>query len=435
MSIDQYQLIAEICPLRRDLVSDGFDQALSILAERFPLIIHRYATGTPCWTWRIPEKWTCDEAFVEAPDGRRVIDQAVHPLHVASYAAPIDRWVSRDELLAHLHVHPHVEDAPPFVFYYYQREWAFACGRRTRDELTADRYRVVIRSRFEPGELKVAEWALPGASDESFVLAGHLCHPAQANDGLSGVVTGLAIMAELAARPRRRYTCRLLITPETIGSIAWLSHHEALIPKLAGGIFLDMTGLDQPPALQSSFHGDTDVDLCCRHVHMRSEPDAWSAPYRGVVGNDERQFNAPGVRVPMLSYSRALPWGHPLRPYREYHSAADDMRTVDAAALERSRDTVLAMIDAWDGNYYPRNRFKGEVFLSGYDLAVDRNREPDLHRNMLKIMDYIDGTYSVVEIAERLNLPCRDVRRFIEKLREVGLVDTATSRPVPPSSV
>jgi aminopeptidase-like protein len=144
-----------------------------------------------------------------------------------------------------------------------------------------------------------------------------------------------------------------------------------------------------------------------------------------VVGNDERQFNAPGVRVPMLGYSRALPWGHPHRPYREYHSATDDMRTVHRESLEAAKRTVLAMIEAWDANYYPRNLFKGEVFLSGYDLAVDRNREPGVHRNMLRIMDHIDGTASLVEIAERVGLTFGEVRSFVDRLRAVGLVDAS----------
>ena len=296
-------------------------------------------------------------------------------------------------------------------------------GPAVRDQLNEPQYRVVIKSRSVPGWLKVGEWFLPGETEDCFVLAAHLDHPAQANDGLSGVVTGLAVMAELAKLPRRRCSYRLLITPETIGSVAWLSRHQDFIPQLKGGLFLDMTGLRQPPALQLSYTGDTQADQCLRHVHLAAEPDAWCAPYRGVVGNDERQFNAPGVRVPMLSYSRALPWGAPHRPYREYHSAADTPATVSEESLEQSKRTVLAMLEAWDANDFPRNLYKGEVFLAGYNLAVDRHRQPDAHRDMLRIMDCIDGTNSIVQIAERVQLPFAQVSRFVEQLRAAGLVE------------
>lgn len=420
--------------LRRDIISNGYDQAIEILCQQFPLTVHQYPTGLRCWTWRIPDKWTCEEAYIETLGGKRIIDQQDHPLYVASYSVNVDQVMTRAELLSHLHLHPHLEDQPPFIFYYYQPQWGFCCGKNVLDTLTDEKYRVVIRSRFESGTLKVGEYYLPGDSDDCFVLGSHLCHPCQVNDGLSGVVTALAVMQELAAYPRRRYSYRLLITPETIGSIAWLSHNEDLIPQLKGGLFLDMTGLRQPPALQMSYFGNTQVDICLKHVHMRSENGAWWAPYRGVVGNDERQFNAPGVRIPMLSYSRALPWGHPHRPYKEYHSAADDLDITSDEMLEKSKSTILAMIEAWEGNYYPCNLFKGEVFLSGYNLAVDRHKDLDLHRNKLRVMDYIDGTNSIVDIADKLDLPFSEVKQFVDDLESVGLIEvcynTSDSTPL-----
>jgi aminopeptidase-like protein len=421
-TLDQAALIREVFPFRRDLVSDGYDAALDLLRQRFPLAVHRYPTGLPCWTWRVPPKWTCDEAWVETVAGERLIDQATNPLHVGSYSRSIDARLPAAELQAHLQTHPHVADAPPFLFHYYEDTWSFGAGSAIAHRLTDPYYQVRIQSRREPGHLKVGEWLLPGEREDCFVLCGHLCHPAQANDGLSGVVTGLAVMEALSAESRRRFTYRLLIVPETIGSVAWLSQHERLIPRMQGGLFLDMTGLDQPAALQLSYAGDTEIDRCFRQVHLAAEAGAWVAPYRGVVGNDERQFNAPGVRVPMLSYARALPWGHPARPYREYHSAADTPELVHAAALLRSRDTVLSMIRAWEANEIPVNQFKGEVFLSGFDLAVDRHRQLTRHRDMLRIMDCIDGTNTIAGIAERVALPFPEVREFVERLRSAGLV-------------
>src|SRR5512137_888858 len=84
------ELIEELWYLRRDLVSDDFDRALYRLAQEFDwrMQIHEYPSGEPCWTWRVPEKWTCHEAYLETLDGRRLIDAAEHPLHVVSYSLP-----------------------------------------------------------------------------------------------------------------------------------------------------------------------------------------------------------------------------------------------------------------------------------------------------------------------------------------------------------
>ena len=52
-------LIDETWYLKRDIVSDGYDQALYRLSQEVPMKIHEYPSGEQCWTWRIPEKWTC----------------------------------------------------------------------------------------------------------------------------------------------------------------------------------------------------------------------------------------------------------------------------------------------------------------------------------------------------------------------------------------
>ena len=84
MTTSMIDLINELWFLRRDIVSDGFDQALHRLAEEIPMHIHAYPSGEPCWTWRVPEKWTCHAANLETLDGRRLLDYADNPLHAVS---------------------------------------------------------------------------------------------------------------------------------------------------------------------------------------------------------------------------------------------------------------------------------------------------------------------------------------------------------------
>ncbi|MDX1437701.1 MAG: DUF4910 domain-containing protein, partial [Anaerolineales bacterium] len=243
---DMHSLIQELWFLKRDIISDDFDRALLRLAEEIPMTIHEYPTGEPCWTWTVPEKWTCHEAYLETLDGKRLIDYADHPLHVVSYSLPFEGVVSRDELLDHLHVHSGNPEIIPFVFKYYERDWGLCAARQQRDSLTEAEYRVVIRTSFEPGTLKVGEVIIPGTSEETFMLVAHLCHPAMVNDDLTGVVVGIEAARALLEGPEPYYTYRLLILPETIGSVAYLSHHEQLIPLMAGGLFLEMLGNDSP---------------------------------------------------------------------------------------------------------------------------------------------------------------------------------------------
>jgi aminopeptidase-like protein len=426
-SINHRDLIDELWFLKRDIVSDGFDQALFRLAETVPaelgkMTIHEYPSGESCWTWIVPEKWICQQGILETTDGEKIIDYQDHPLHVVSYSLPFDGIVSRQELLEHLHVHSTIPDAIPFVFKYYDRDWGLCCSRRVLESLNEDQYRVTIDSRFEPGTMKVGELVVPGESNKTVVVAAHLCHPAMVNDDLTGVLTGLDIFLRLLESPRPYYTYRLILVPETIGTIAFLSHNEHLIPNMVGGLFLEMLGNDSAHALQRSFQPDSQFDRCIHTALHSLDAGCYSAPYRSVINNDERQFNAPGVRVPMLSLSRVEPEDSPTRPYYGYHSSLDSPEIVEPERLVKSAKVVLGLIDAWEKNQYVVNDFKGEIFCSGYGIWIDYRQNPEGHKRLFEIMERCDGERTIADIAAELEISFLAVENVVAVFEEQGLV-------------
>ncbi len=417
------QMIEGLWKLPRHLMSDAYDDALAAVAKQLPMEILEYPTGTECWSWIVPEKWECQEAYLETMDGRRLFSYADHPLHVVSYSLPFEGVVSRETLLEHLHVHPQLDRAVPFILKYYERDWGLCCSQELRDTLTDDQYRVVIRTTFSYATLKVGEMVLPGESEETIMLCAHLDHPQMVNDDLTGVVVGVEVMRELMRRKKRRYTYRFTILPETIGSLAYLSHHEEVIPKMKGGLFLEMLGLSYPHALQLSFTGETEVDECFKLALARHDPHGWCGAFGRVIGNDERQYNSPGVRVPMLSLSRVLPKESANYPYPEYHSDFDDLSACSPGRLEESRALALRMLDTLEQNMVPVNRFKGEVFCSRYGIFVDWYTNPEGNRALFDILYLVDGTRSIAEIARHLGISFEAVKGTIDALVENDLVE------------
>jgi len=242
------------------------------------------------------------------------------------------------------------------------------------------------------------------------------------NDDLTGVVVGLDVARALLATEKPYYTYRVLILPETIGSVAYLSQHEDLIPEMVGGLFLEMLGNDSPHALQGSFQSDSQVDRCLVSALRGLDLYSYSAPYRSVINNDERQFNAPGVRVPMLSLSRVEPPGSPTRPYREYHSSLDTPDIVSQERLEASRQVVLSLLQTWERNQYVVNKFKGEVFCSGYGIWIDYRINPEGHRRLFEIMERCDGERTVADIATEIGISFQAVWEVVSLLQEKDLV-------------
>lgn len=414
------EIVETLASMRRDLISDGYDQAIEYLAKLLPCEIDEIPTGTKCWSWTVPEKWTCRGARLERLNGEIVFSDSQHPLHVVSYSLPFDGVVTRAELFRHLHVHPILPEAIPFIFKYYKRDWGLCCARTLKDTLLDAEYRVVIDAEFTSGHLKIARSELRGDSDETVVLCAHLCHPMQANDDASGVAVAVELMRRLAKMERRHYSYLLLILPETIGSVAWLSHNTARIPTFRSGVFLEMLGLPNPHAVQLTYAGDTQIDLIAKMALSEENSNGWHGRFLRVITNDERQFNAPGIRVPMVSVSRVLSPDHPDYPYPEYHSNFDSPRICSADQLERSACFVERMLEMQERNWLTNLTDPGEPFLTRYNLHKDWFVDRRASNVLYDVMFEFDGRKSVADIATRYALSFEEVCEIAEAFGRAG---------------
>jgi aminopeptidase-like protein len=70
----------------------------------------------------------------------------------------------------------------------------------------------------------------------------------------------------------------------------------------------------------------------------------------------------------------------------------------------------------------PVNRFQGEVFYSRRGVFVDPYTNPQGHRTHFNIMDIIDGTRSIADIARELGFFFGDVHRVVAELARRDLV-------------
>lgn len=409
------QIIEDLYPLNRSLVSDDYDRALSYIAGVVDMQIHEYPSGTQCWTWRIPQKWTVNEAWVEA-DGKRIIDFSDHPLHLWTGSLPVDRVVSREELIEHLAWNEDYPSAIPYRFNFYELKWGFSISYEQMQTLDADEYHVHIDTEYSDGTLKVGDATAEGSSDEVVILMAHLDHPGQANDGLSGVAVGTEIIKWLRGRDNH-YTYKLLVLPETIGSIAYFSHNMDLIPRCRCGIFLEMMGNDNQFAFQHSRQHDDFIDRAGRQVLVDRYGDGnfTEGAFRKVVGNDEMVLNGPGVNVPTISISR---W-----PYWQYHTQFDNMDMISDEALQESRDVIAGIIDILERDFVPRRKFTGPIFLSGYGLWVDYRENFALNRAIEQVMLSLEGNQSILDIASDTSVSYDDIYNFVRRVIELDLAE------------
>jgi aminopeptidase-like protein len=423
-------LLEAIYPLHRTIVADDTDRALDLVGAALPpqagWTTESYPPGSPAWTWTVPPRYVVHEAYLELVGGPRVVDFAEHPLHLVSYSEPVDAELDWAALEPHLHTAPHRPWAIPWEFSYYQPAWGFCLSQERFDALPRDgRYRAVIRSEFRSapadglrvGLARVDPAGGPSPDAPEMLLCAHIDHPAQANDDAAGVVTAVEVMRRLAEDPLPggSMSVRLLLCPETIGSISYLSHNEGLIPRLAGGVFLEMTGSAGPLVLQRSLQDTHRLDRAANAALRRSGVPFSEAGFGKVRGNDERVINGPGVGVPCISLLR---W-----PYPEYHTSDDDPTIITEEALVEAADVAEQVVRMFASDFIPRRRFRGPAFLSGHGLWVDWRTQPELNEAIDLLLVRMDGRGSVFEIAEELQLDYWLIRDYIEKLHGAGLID------------
>ncbi len=125
----------ELFPLPRSLTGDGVRETLAVLGRDVPLEIVETPTGTTVFDWTVPREWTIREAWIEGPDGERVVDFADSSLHVLGYSRPVDATMYLDELREHVFTHPDDPDLVPYRTSYWEERWGFCMSRRQLDSL------------------------------------------------------------------------------------------------------------------------------------------------------------------------------------------------------------------------------------------------------------------------------------------------------------
>ena len=224
-------------------------------------------TGTQLLDWTVPNEWNVTDAWIDGPDGERVVDFADHNLHLMGYSEPIDATVSLAELLPHLHSLPEQPDAIPYRTSYYRRDWGFCLPHNRLMELPEGDYDVHVGTTLEPGSLTYGECYLPGSDSAAgdVLISCHVCHPSLANDNLSGIVVATALANALEER-EHRLGYRFLFIPGAIGSIAWLARSPQRVARVRHGLVLTCCGDPGPLNYKRSRQGDALIDRAAAHV-------------------------------------------------------------------------------------------------------------------------------------------------------------------------
>lgn len=399
-----HRLMAELFPIPRSITGDGLRRTLHRVQAELPdLQIHEVPSGTRVFDWTIPDEWNIREAWIKDPEGRTVVDLRDSSLHVLGYSVPIRRTMTLAELRPHLHTLP---DRPTWIPYrtsYYKPDWGFCLAHERLADLPDGNYEVCIDSTLAPGSLTYGELPIPGRRDAEVLLSCHACHPALANDNLSGVALVTELARRLTGQGPRELSYRVLLLPGTIGAITWLARNEHRLPRVQHGLVVAGVGDPGPFHYKRTRRGDADIDRAVVAA-LRHRPEGLVVRDFDPYGYDERQYNSPGINLPVGRLTRT-----PHGEYPEYHTSADDLSLVRPDALSGSLDAYLAVLDALETNRRYVNlqpQCEPQLGRRGLYTALGGHPDPgELQRAMLWLLNLSDGQHDLLTIAERSGLP------------------------------
>jgi aminopeptidase-like protein len=414
-------LFDRLFPIARSISGNGLRKSLGIIGEFIPLEIIEYKSGSKVFDWTIPDEWNIRDAYIMDSKGHKFAEFSRNNLHVMGYSIPFKGRVSKAELMAHMHFLPEKPDAVPFVTSYYKRDWGFCISKKEVDKMSDDFYDVLIDSSLEPGSISIGEFYQEGLVKDEVIMFSHIGHPSMANDQLSGPIALTAIAKWLINNKNSlRYSYRLILAPETIGSISYICNNFRQLKRRAkGGFSVVCTADNGDLTYRTTKHKNSHIDFpminALRHSGMNYRIEDFNP-----IGCDERHFNSHGVGIPMGSIMRTPPGR-----YYEYHTSLDNKSFISFNNLLETVEIIkesLLNIES-DCRVYAIHRHC-EPKLDKYGLYPTESNKNKASREaqlLISIWAYADGS-TLSEISEKLGIKITKAREYANKLAKHKII-------------
>ncbi len=413
-------------PLNRSITGKDTLSTLKIIKDQFiDLKIKKVKCGSKVFDWTIPDEWNVKKAYVLDSNRKKIIDFKNHNLHLLGYSVPVNKFLKKKELFKNLYFLKNQPEAIPYVTSYYKKRWGFCISynqfKKINKKYSAkDKFKVVIDTTFnKKGNLNYGELVLKGKSSQEILISTYICHPSMANNELSGMIVSMGLIDHFKKKKLSK-TLRFIFIPETIGSIAYLSKNlENLKKNILGGYNLSCIGDERQYSCMLSKYKKSPSDLSLLQAYKKLKIKKFKIHSFLKRGSDERQYNSPGVNLPITSIFRTRYGDYP-----EYHTSLDNFDVVTFRGISGGFKVAKEAIEILQEEIYPKYKiicepqmgkrgFYNKVFLKEKKLSSD---------TYMDFLQYADGRNSLKEISKIINLSFANSKKIFKTLLKKKLV-------------
>ncbi len=423
--MNKYYNIAknELFSICRSITGNGIRKSLNIIKNNFPkLKLIKIRSGEKIFDWKVPLEWNIKDAFVKDKKGNKIIDFKSNNLHVVNFSVPINKKISKKDFLRKLHSNKKKLNAIPYVTSYYEKNWGFCTTHKQKKKIkraykSKDKFHVVIKSKLKKGNLVYGEYIIPGKSKKEILISTYLCHPSMANNELSGPIVSMGLI-DYFKRKKNLKTIRFIFIPETIGSICFLKKNLNYLKKhLIGGFNLSCIGDERMYSYMPTIFGNTASDNSIEEAFKNLKIKFKKYNFIKDRGSDERQYNSPGVDLPISSIFRSK-YG----TYPEYHTSLDNFDIVTLKGVKQSLKVVVKAIQILLKKKVPIKNNLGEPHLSKNKYYKKLNNSLILRKNILDFLLLCDGRRDLQSISKILKISERNTNSTYRLLIKMNLI-------------
>ena len=129
-----------------------------------------------------------------------------------------------------------------------------------------------------------------------------------ANNELSGIMVAMGLINYFKKKKLKK-TIRFIFIPETIGSIVYLSKNlDQLKNNVIGGYNLSCIGDERKHSCMFSKYQNSPSDKSIIEAYKKLKIKNYKIYSFLKRGSDERQYNSPGIDLPITSIFRSKIW-------------------------------------------------------------------------------------------------------------------------------
>ena len=393
--------------LNRSLTGSANRETLNGLQDIVSMNIIEIPSGTKAYDWTVPQEWQLLDGYIEDASSNRIIDFKNSPIHIVSYSQPTDVIEDYESFKNHIHIHETVSNAIPYRTSYYKPDWGFCVTHAQLEQLKKARQplHAVVRSKFTEGSMTCGEVILKGKSSKEILISTYICHPAMANDSLSGVLLTSLLAKHIAAKQERQWSYRIVFVPETVGAIAYLKLNERELKDIDFGLQITTVGGPGSFHVKKSFDAEHPINSIIEGVLKRNNK-SYEAKDFDIHGSDERQYSSPGFRINMATLAKDMYYTYP-----QYHTSLDNLDFVTGSQIAETFFLYAEIIDEIESRrVFERTDPHGEPMLSQHGLyeifggALLPNSKIANLDLVLWILFLSDGKKSTQDIAGQLNI-------------------------------